>query len=196
MAMGRGTRGSQLKANAMSSITLSLELACSRDEAARFAAVELFLAEVAQDASAEPPAELDALFGAKARETILGLAGHPQPLGITCRYDRDTSVMTLVAIDGRPNLGALPVLLLWLYPEKLPIAYSVHVTERPELAVWTIVGLNRIEITQHEGEVAARLEALRTIGEVPRRLDLAPDQRGLTALTPLPGAPSFAAAAD
>ena len=62
MAMGRGTRGSQLKANAMSSITLSLELACSRDEAARFAAVELFLAEVAQDASAEPPAELDALF--------------------------------------------------------------------------------------------------------------------------------------
>ena len=174
MAMGRGTRGSQLKANAMSSITLSLELACSRDEAARFAAVELFLAEVAQDASAEPPAELDALFGAKPRETILGLAGHPQPLGITCRYDRDTSVMTLVAIDGRPNLGALPVLLLWLYPEKLPIAYSVHVTERPELAVWTIVGLNRIEITQHEGEVAARLEALRTIGEVPRPLDLLP----------------------
>ncbi len=174
MAMGRGTRGSQLKSNAMSSITLSLELACSRDEAARFAAVELFLAEVAQDASAEPPAELDALFGAKARETILGLAGHPQPLGITCRYDRDTSVMTLVAIDGRPNLGALPVLLLWLYPEKLPIAYSVHVTERPELAVWTIVGLNRIEITQHEGEVAARLEALQTIGEVPRCLDLVP----------------------
>jgi hypothetical protein len=48
------------------------------------------------------------------------------------------------------------------------------VTERPELAVWTIVGLNRIEITQHEGEVAARLEALQTIGEVPRRIDLLP----------------------
>ena len=47
-------------------------------------------------------------------------------------------------------------------------------TERPELAVWTIVGLNRIEITQHEGEVAARLEALQTIGEVPRCLDLVP----------------------
>ena len=158
----------------MPSHTLSCELACTREEAARFAAVELFLADMAENAEAEPPAELDAIFGARPRETILGLAGHPQPLGITCRYDRDTSVMTLVAIDGRPNLGALPVLLLWLYPEKLPIAYSVHVTERPELAVWNIVGLNRIEITQHEGEVAARLEALRTIDEVPRRLDLLP----------------------
>ena len=44
--------------------------------------------------------------------------------------------LKLIAIDGRPNLAALPVLLLWLYPEKLPIAYSVHVTQRPELAVW------------------------------------------------------------
>jgi len=158
----------------MSSITLTLELACTREEAARFAAVELFLAEMAENAEAEPPAELDAIFGAKARETILGLAGHPQPLRITCRYDRDRGVMTFAAIDGTPNLAALPVLLLWLYPDKLPIAYSVHVTERPDLSVWTIVGLNRIEITQHEGEVAARVEALRAGSDVPRRLDLLP----------------------
>ena len=58
--------------------------------------------------------------------------------------------------------------------EKLPIAYSVHVTERPELAVWTIVGLNRIEITQHEDDVTARLEALRAGSDAPRRLDLLP----------------------
>lgn len=158
----------------MSSITLTLELACTREEAARFAAVELFLAEVAEDAEAEPPTELDAVFGARPRETILGLAGHPQPLGITCRYDSEGGVMTLAATGGKPNLAALPVLLLWLYPDKLPIAYSVHVTERPDLAVWTIVGLNRIEITQHESEVAARLEALRAIGDTPRRLDLLP----------------------
>lgn len=158
----------------MSSITLALELACTREEAARFAAVELFLAEVAEDAEAEAPAELDAVFGAKARETILGLAGYPQPLGITCRYDRERGVLTLAATGGKPNLAALPVLLLWLYPDKLPIAYSVHVTERPDLAVWTIVGTNRIEITQHEGEVAARLEALRAIGDTARRLDLLP----------------------
>lgn len=165
----------------MSSITLTLELACTREEAARFAAVELFLAEVAENAEAQPPAELEAVFGARPRETILGLAGHPQPLGFTCRYDRDKGVMTLAVIDGKPNLAALPVLLLWLYPEKLPIAYSVHVTERPELAVWTIVGLSRIEITQHEGEVAARLEALRAASDTPRRLDLLP-------LRPLPRA--------
>ena len=165
----------------MSSITLTFELACTREEAARFAAVELFLAEVAENAEAQPPAELEAVFGARPRETILGLAGHPQPLGFTCRYDRDKGVMTLAVIDGKPNLAALPVLLLWLYPEKLPIAYSVHVTERPELAVWTIVGLSRIEITQHEGEVAARLEALRAASDTPRRLDLLP-------LRPLPRA--------
>lgn len=163
----------------MSSITLTLELACTREEAARFAAVELFLTEVAEDTEAVPPAELEAVFGANARETILGLAGHPQPLGITCQYDREGGAMTLTAIDGKPNLAALPVLLLWLYPDKLPIAYSVHVTERPELAVWTIVGLNRIEITQHEGEVAARLQALRPASDTPRRLDLLP-------LRPLP----------
>jgi len=158
----------------MSSITLTLELACTREEAARFAAVELFLAEVAENAEAEPPAELDAIFGARPRETILGLAGYPQPLGITCRYDSEGGVMKLAATGGKPNLAALPVLLLWLYPDKLPIAYSVHVTERPDLAVWTIVSLSRIEITQHEGEVAARLEALRAIGDTPRRLDLLP----------------------
>lgn len=158
----------------MSSITLTLELVCTCEEAARFAAVELFLAEVAENTEAEPPAELDTIFGARPRETILGLAGHPQPLGITCRYDRDKGVMTLAAFDGTPNLAALPVLLLWLYPDKLPIAYSVHVTERPERAVWTIVGLNRIEITQHEDEVTARFEALRAPRDTPRRLDLLP----------------------
>jgi hypothetical protein len=79
----------------MSSITLTFELACTREEAARFAAVELFLAEMAENAEAEPPAELDAIFGARPRETILGLAGYPQPLGITCRYDREGGVMTL-----------------------------------------------------------------------------------------------------
>ena len=158
----------------MSSITLTLELAGTREEAARFAAVELFLAETSDDAEAEPPAELDAIFGARPRETILGLAGHPQPLGITCRYDRERGVMTLAATDGKPNLAALPVLLLWLYPDKLPIAYSVHVTERPDLSVWTIVGLNRIEITQHEEEVVTRLEALRAGSDAPRRLDLLP----------------------
>ena len=158
----------------MSSITLTLELACTREEAARFAAVELFLTEMSDDAEAEPPAELDAIFGLNPRETILGLAGHPQPLGITCRYDHDRGVMTLAATGGKPNLAALPVLLLWLYPDKLPIAYSVRVTERPDLAVWTIVGLNRIEITQHEGEVAARLEALRATSDTPRRLGLLP----------------------
>ena len=158
----------------MPSHTLCLELACTREEAARFAAVELFLAELATDPAAQPPGELDAVFGANARETILGLVGHPEPLGITCRYDSDTGVMTLLASDGRPNLAALPVLLLWLYPEKLPIAYSVHVAKRPELAVWTIVSLQRIEITQHADEVPARLEALRAAAPGPRRIDLLP----------------------
>lgn len=158
----------------MPSHTLSCELACTREEAARFAAVELFLANLASDPAAQPPRELDAVFGANAKPTILGLVGHPEPLGITCRYDRDSGVMTLLAIDGRPNLAALPVLLLWLYPDKLPLAYSVHATDTPDLAVWTIVSLQRIEITQHADEVPARLEGLRAALPAPRRLDLLP----------------------
>lgn len=158
----------------MSSITLSLQIACTREEAARFAAVELFLAELERDGEAQPSSELDAVFGANPKTAILGLVGHPEPLGITCQFDRHSGVLTFIAIDGRPNLAALPVLLLWLYPDKLPIAYSVHVTERPEHTVWTIVGMNRIEITQHADEVAARIEALRALPGAARRLDLLP----------------------
>lgn len=158
----------------MSSRTLSLEIACTADEAARFGAVELFLADLAADPDAQPPGELDAVFGSNAKTAILGLVGHPEPLGITCGYDRDAGVLTLLSVDGRPNLAALPVLLLWLYPEKLPIAYSVHVTGRPDLAVWTIVSLQRIEITQNPDEVPARLEALRAARPTSRRLDLLP----------------------
>ena len=158
----------------MSSITLSLQIACTREEAARFAAVELFLAELERDSKAEPSAELDAVFGANPKTAILGLVGHPEPLGISCQFDRHAGVLTLTATDGHPNLAALRVLLLWLYPDKLPIAYSVHVTERPDLAVWTIVSLQRIEITQNPDEVAARLEALRAALPTPRRLDLLP----------------------
>lgn len=158
----------------MSSITLSLQIACTREEAARFAAVELFLADLERDGEAQPSAELNAVFGANPKTAILGLVGHPEPLGITCQFDRNAGVLTITAIDGGPNLAALPVLLLWLYPDKLPIAYSVHVTERPEHTVWTIVGLNRIEITQHADEVPARIEALRALPGAARRLDLLP----------------------
>jgi hypothetical protein len=169
------------------------------DEAARFAAVELFLADLASDPDAQPPGELDAVFGANAKPTILGLVGHPEPLGITCRYDRDTGVLTLLAIDGRPNLAALPVLLLWLYPEKLPIAYSVHVTERPDLAVWTIVSLQRIEITQHADEVPApRSAARRSAHAAPARSPADPPAarvRRLSRLRRPPALPTFAWAA-
>ena len=158
----------------MPPVRLTLELACTREEAARFVAVLVFLHDLGSDPATEPGPELDGLFGPQARDTILGIVGHPMPLGLNARFDHRTGQLVIADEDGAPDLAALPVLLLWLYPDKLPIAYSVHVTERPELAVWTIVGLNRIEITQHEGEVAARLEALRAVGDTPRRLDLLP----------------------
>ena len=76
--------------------------------------------------------------------------------------------MTLAAVDGKPSLAALPALLLWLYPDKLPMAYAVHLAARPEQAVWTIVGTQRIEIARGGSELADRLVALRAAGRAPR----------------------------
>lgn len=76
--------------------------------------------------------------------------------------------MTLAAVEGKPSLAALPVLLLWLYPDKLPIAYAVHLAASPEHAVWTIVGTQRIEIARGGSDLADRLEALRDAGRAPR----------------------------
>jgi len=151
----------------MSSRTLTLEITCTPAKRPR-------ASPRSRSRPRRPPrgpgsaqasqAELDAVFGAKAKATILGLVGHPEPLGITCQYDRDTGVIALLAIDGRPNLAALPVLLApGSTPRSCRSPISVHVTDNPDLAVWTIVSLQRIEITQHAGEVPARLEALRAI---------------------------------
>ena len=164
----------------MTPLSLSLEISCTRDEAARFVALEVFLDEVQTNPGAEPPSELDAVFGTNARAAILQLSGHPEPLGFTSRYDDIRAVLVFSTAEGRPNLAALPVLLLWLYPDKLPLAYSVSPMDSPDLAVWTIVGLSRIEITQDEAEVASRLAAMRTSGPASRRIDLLPTK-------PLPG---------
>ena len=163
----------------MPPITLSLQIACTREEAARFAAGELFLADYATNPHAQPSAELDAVFGANPLEAILGLVGHPVPFGITCRYDQGTGVLTIFDVAGAPNLAALPVLLLWLYPDKLPLAYCVRVAGDEARAVWTLVGLSRIVITQDESEVEPGLAQLRAAGGTPRRIDLLPT-RSLT----------------
>ena len=99
---------------------------------------------------------------------------HPQPLGITCRYDRDRGRMMLAATGGKPNLAALPVLLLWLYPDKLPLAWSMQMDGHPGEAVWTIVSLDRIEVLVDPARVRARLAALRAAPRGARRFDLHP----------------------
>ena len=158
----------------MTPLSLYLEISCTRDEAARFVALEVFLDEVQTNPGAEPPGELDAVFGTNARAAILQLIGHPEPLGFTSRYDDTREALVFITAEGQPNLAALPVLLLWLYPDKLPLAYSVSPMDSPDLEVWTIVGLNRIEITQHADEVPGRLATLRQPGPALRRIDLLP----------------------
>lgn len=158
----------------MSAFLLSLQIPCSLEEAARFAAVLVFLDDVMRDPAALPGRELDGLFGEHPRETLLGLVGHPAPLGLTSLYDNTADVLTITDDLGAPNLAALPVLLLWLYPEKLPLAYAVSAAERPDLAVWTIVSLGRIEITQDPNSVEARLAALRAEPKRAHRIDLLP----------------------
>ena len=128
----------------MSAIHLALDIPCTRDDAARLFAVLIFLAQLETDPDAKPGPELDATFGANAREALLGIIGHPVPLGIDCRYDPVTNLLSVTDVEGRPNLSAVPVLLLWLYPDKLPLAYAAHTAARPEHKVWTLIGLNRI----------------------------------------------------
>lgn len=167
----------------MSAFLLSLQIPCSPEESARFAAVLVFLDDVKRDPAALPGPELDGLFGEHPRETLLGIIGHPAPLGLTSLYDKTAGVLTITDDLGAPNLAALPVLLLWLYPEKLPLAYAVCAAERPDLSVWTIVSLNRIEITQDAASVEARLAALRAEPRHRRRIDLLPTR-------PLPDMPN------
>lgn len=158
----------------MSAIHLALDIPCTRDEAARLFAVLIFLAELETDPDAKPGPELDATFGANAREALLGIIGHPVPLGIDCHYDPETGLLSLTDIAGKPNLAAVPVLLLWLYPDKLPLAYAAHTAGHPGHKVWTLIGLNRIEITEDAASVETRLAALRSEPGAARRIGLLP----------------------
>ena len=156
----------------MPPVRLTLELACTREEAARFVAVLVFLHDHATAAAAQPGPELDGLFGPQARDTILGIVGHPMPLGLNACYDHVAGQLVIADEDGAPNLAALPVLLLWLYPDKLPLAWSVHMDGHPDEAVWTIASLDRIEVLVDPAQVEARLAALRAAPAGRRRFDL------------------------
>lgn len=156
----------------MPAIHLSLDIPCTPEEAARFAAVLVFLDDVARDPAALPGPELDGLFGEHPRETLVGIIGHPAPFGLTSLYDATAATLTITDDLGGPNLAAFAVLLFWLYPDKLPLAYAVHTANHPELAVWTIVSLSRIEITQDGDTVEARLAALRAEPQHAHRIDL------------------------
>ena len=158
----------------MPPVRLTLELACTREEAARFVAVLVFLHDLGSDPATEPGPELDGLFGPQARDTILGIVGHPMPLGLNARYDHVAGQLVIADEDGAPNLAALPLLLLWLYPDKLPLAWSVHMDGHPGEAVWTIVSLDRIEVLVDPARVRARLAALRAAPRGARRFDLHP----------------------
>ncbi len=158
----------------MPAIHLSLDIPCTPEEAAWFAAVLVFLDDFARDPAALPGPELDGLFGEHPRETLLGIIGHPAPLGLTSRYDRAEAMLTITDDLGAPSLAALPVLLLWLYPDKLPLAYAVRTADHPDLPVWTIVSLSRIEIIQDGDTVEARLAALRAEPRHAHRIDRLP----------------------
>ena len=96
------------------------------------------------------------------------------PLGLNARYDHVAGELVIADEDGAPNLAALPLLLLWLYPDKLPLAWSMQMDGHPGEAVWTIVSLDRIEVLVDPARVRARLAALRAAPRGARRFDLHP----------------------
>jgi hypothetical protein len=160
----------------VTAIKLTLKIPCTREEATRFVAILVFLYEFASDPAAQPGPELDEVFGEQAREAILTITGYPEPLGITALYDMGGGVLTVSDEDGIPNLNALQVLLMWLYPDKLPIAYCEHVNDRPDLSVETIVGINRSVTTQGMASVKKHIVELRAEVKRQHRFDVLPNR--------------------
>ncbi|MBK8631936.1 MAG: hypothetical protein IPN84_17700 [Sphingomonadales bacterium] len=106
----------------MSKKTLAVEIACSQDEAKLFMDLVIYLWDRKNRPNPLPTPELDAAYNQKAAVTISQYCNHIDDFGIDCTYDAPAQILRLHDIEGAPDLSALAMVLIHLYPHRLPIA--------------------------------------------------------------------------
>lgn len=131
----------------MKPIALALDLDCSREEAALFADLVAFLDRRKADPHACPGVALDRALGGAAKRILGAIADDIDDFGISCSYHPAQRRLTITDQDGAPNLGALPMLLVQLYPAKLPIAYRTTRPGSSHPPFWTVISLDRVLMT-------------------------------------------------
>ena len=137
---------------------LYFELDCTPEDAGLFYALVMFLWDRRTDPRARPASELDDAFNGDAARIITDLTKDIDDFGIEGQYDVATEKLTIMDIDRKPNLSVLPLLLVQLYPEKLPIAFELAMPGDPAKAVWTVVPAEGTITTDDWDKARAELE--------------------------------------
>ena len=144
---------------AMKPIALQLELDCSGDEAALFEDLLVFFNRRRADPQVRPGPGLDRALGGAAARILGGIADDIGDFGIACRYDPATGKLAITDRAGAPNLGALPLLLIQLFPDKLPIPYRVSRPGSTNPPIWTVISEDRVLVTDDPGGLHRALAA-------------------------------------
>jgi hypothetical protein len=134
----------------MSKKTLAVEIACTQDEAKLFMDLVIYLWDRKNRPDPLPTPKLDAAFNQKAAVTIAKYCDHIDDFGIDCTYNARQQLLRLHDIDGAPDLSALAMVLMHLYPHRLPIAYALSDSEGRTPRVWTVLTGHSIIITDDE----------------------------------------------
>ena len=134
--------------------TLEVEIACSQDEAKLFMDLIIYLWDRRHRQDPLPTPELDAVFNQRAEQTITQYSQHIDDFGIDCTYDKDTSLLRLHDIDGAPNLSALAMVLIHLYPHLLPITYALTDSTGLTPTIWTVLTGESIIITDDPAQTS------------------------------------------
>ena len=144
---------------AMKPIALQLELDCTSAEAALFEDILVFLDRRRADPQVRPGPGLDRALGGAAARILGGIADDIGDFGIACRYDPATGKLAITDRASAPNLGALPLLLIQLFPDKLPIPYQVSRPGSTNPPIWTVISEDRVLVTDDLGGLHRALAA-------------------------------------
>ncbi len=131
----------------MKPIALHCEFDCSIEEAALFEDVIGFLDRRRTDPLLCPGPRLDRALGGAAARILGSIAEDIDDFGIACSYDADRGRLAVTDRGGAPNLGALPLLLVQLFPGKLPIPYRVSRPGSPNPPIWSVISEDRFLVT-------------------------------------------------